>query len=183
MNTNQLIIVKGEDQTSEVVKWNYDYAKGVVYIVYLNGKEYPYKINDIKIYKDPVNVSVSGKCVYVHEIIKYHVETAQFFGYYCRLIYQNGHTELFLKKYVKIVESALDDQISENCFKYLKEIVGLYDENRRNILAAHYDKIQFVSKESALASFLSGTHNKNKIVGQKNRLYTHLVSISVSQKQ
>ncbi len=173
MNTDQLIIIKGEDKTFEVAKWDHDRRRGVVYILYSTGKFYSYSVKDIKIYKKPCNVAVFGKCIYYSGTIKHNVETVQFFGRYCRLIYQNGQTELLLKKHVKIVESALDDQISLKCFQYLKEIadaVGLCDENERNILATHYDKIDFVNKESVLASFLSGTRHKDKTIGQRKQI-------------
>lgn len=65
---------------------------------------------------------------------------------------------------VKIEESALNNEKSNNCFEYLKQIanaVGLHDELGRNILLKNYERIGFLPKETVLADFLAGKIGPN----------------------
>jgi len=60
---------------------------------------------------------------------------------------------------VKLKYSILSEETSSNCFEYLKriaQIVGLRDPNTSsNILANHYNKIDFIDEECMLSSFLT----------------------------
>ncbi len=186
MDTNELIIVKGQDKTFSIKKWNYNEYKNVIFITYANGKSYPYSLLDVDFYQNPQNMGVSDKRVYCLEQIKSDVETVQLFGPFSRLIFKNGHTETYCSKDIKIVNSALNDKKSNCCFQYLKEIanaIGLRNENNRNILAAHYDKIDFVSEESVLATFLSGKQTEKVVSATKKINIIYPFGFNLSQQQ
>lgn len=155
---NNLIVVKGEDKTASIQSWEFDRYKPVVFITYSNGKCYPYNSNDVLFLKNPKNIAVSGKIVLYKGCAKYGAKTVQLFNSYCRIVYENNYSELCFARDIKIVESVLNDEKSRHCFNYLKDIAvatGL-TVNEHNILAAHYDKIDFIRDDSVLASFLSG---------------------------
>ena len=186
MDTNELIIVKGQDKTFSIKKWNYDEYKKVIFITYFNDRSYPYSLLDVKFFKNPKNVSVSDKRVYYLEHIKSDVEVVQLFGQYSRLIFKNNRTETHFSKEIKIVKSALNDKKSNCCFQYLKEIanaIGLCNENNKNILSTHYDNIDFVSEESILASFLNGKQTKKiaNTTEESNVIYPFGFNLSQQQ--
>jgi hypothetical protein len=76
------------------------------------------------------------------------------------ITYLNGAAYTYNAKNVQIIRSVLSDDKIEGRFKYLKriaEIVGLKDEQGNNILSKRYNNIDFISEESLLAAFLTGT--------------------------
>ncbi len=159
MDLDQLIIVKGEDKTASIEELFFDAKKRVVYVTYSNGKSYPYRSDDLQVFKNPSIVSVADKRVYHGDSLEIDAETVQIFGRYCRIISKSGRTKLFLFDEIKIVRSMLENGRCESRFLYLKELAdatGLYNENGQNILASYYDKIDYVSSESVLADFLNG---------------------------
>lgn len=87
------------------------------------------------------------------------------------ITFYNGKTYSYNKKNVRFVKSALVNPLANNCFKYLLQIaqaVGLDDTNGKNILASRYEKIDYLSKNSMLSSFLLGqlkVSRKNSVEG------------------
>lgn len=180
---NNLIIVKGEDKTASIQSWKFDSYKPVVYITYSNGKSYPYNTNDVLFLKYPNNISIFNQLVLYKGCVQYGVKTVQFFDSYCRLIYRNNHSKLCLVQDIKIIESALSDDKCLNCFNYLKDIAtatGL-TINDYNILAGHYEKIDFIRADSVMASFLSGKRNLSDGSNKKTNIYPFGFNISQQQ--
>jgi len=76
------------------------------------------------------------------------------------ITYRNGATYIYNAKNVRVIRSVLADDKFKGRFEYLKRIaetVGLKDEQGNNILAKRYNNIDFISEESLLAAFLTGT--------------------------
>ncbi|MDE7083287.1 MAG: AAA family ATPase [Clostridia bacterium] len=157
-----LIVVRGEDKTASILSWEFNSYKPVVFITYNNGKSYPYNTNEVLFLKNPKNISVFDKLVFCKGSIKTGVKNVQIFDSYCRICYTKGYSEIYFTRDVKIIDSALKDKKSRNCFNYLKDIAvatGL-TVNNHNILATHYDKIDFIRDDSVMASFLSGKRRR-----------------------
>ena len=180
---NNLILIRGEDKTSSVVSWSFDRYKPVVFITYSNRKSYPYNTNDVKFFKNPENISVADQLVLRNGLPKYDAEMIQIFDSYCRIVYKTGDTELCLRREVKMIDSALKDPKSKSCFDYLKNIalaIGLTVDGY-NILAARYNKIDFIRDDSILASFLSGKRGvSNRDVSGTN---VYPFGFNLSQRQ
>lgn len=177
---NNLIVVKGEDKTASIQSWAFDRYKPVVFISYSNGKSYPYNTNDVLFLKNPKNISVTGKIVLCNGCAKYGAKTVQLFDSYCRIVYETNYSELCFVRDIKIIDSALNDDKSRNCFNYLKDIAvatGLTVDNH-NILAARYEKIDFIRDDSVLASFLSGKRKSSDSNGERTNIYPFGFNIS-----
>ncbi len=91
------------------------------------------------------------------------VLTYEYHGPKCLVIFKSGKSFFYNRKNVRIIESALKDQNTRECFNYLKEIadgvgIKVEFENQKtlNILSYNYEKIKFVDPSSLLASFLAG---------------------------
>ncbi len=155
---NHLIMVKGEDKTHAIKFWKFERDRPIVHITYNNGRSYPYSAYDVAFFRNPKSVTIRDSIVLKRDIPLTNVDYLLFFSQYCRIYYQNGHRELTDSSSIQIVKSVLNLPKPANCFRYLKQIAiqtGLTVEGN-NLLAAHYNKMNFVREDSALASFLSG---------------------------
>ena len=180
---NNLIIVKGEDKTSAIESWRFDKYKPVVFITYKsNGQSYPYNMADVQFFKDPKNLELVGCIALKNGFPASGATNLQFFGDYCRIIYKSGYKELVQSSCVRIVDSALNYPKSKNCFDYLKQIAsvtGIHVDDY-NILAARYERIDFIRDDSILADFLSGKYNEKSIKKKSSIVYPF--GFNLSQK-
>ena len=83
-----------------------------------------------------------------------------------------------------MIDSALNNPKSKDCFNYLKQLaneIGLCGFDGKNILAARYEKIDFVREDSMLAALLSGELSDNAQSVQNTEIYPF--GFNLSQKQ
>ena len=180
---NNLILIKGEDKTASVTTWRFDKHSPVVFITFSGGKEYPYNTADVKFLKNPRVVELENRIALKNGSPLSAAKQLQFFEQYCRVIFKNGYRELVKSSSIRIVESALHQPNSKNCFEYLKQIAirtGLVVEGH-NILANSYENIDFVREDSVLAAFLSGKYKKEQ--EEKNTSIIYPFGFNLSQKK
>ena len=153
-----LIIIKGEDRTDSVA--DFRFAGGKCEIVYSGtpDKTYRYQSSNVEILPlkdriDPARVIVmaNGRSIGdVDEILD--------FGAFYRLV-RSGKKDLSLRREeVRLQHDCLADGKNREVFQYFRETaaaIGLVTENGINILSMQYDKVQKVSEDTALASYLS----------------------------
>lgn len=179
---NNLILVKGEDKTSSILKWEFD-NKNIINITYNNNKEYSYRCSDVKFFKNPKVIKLRSQIVLNNEIPMTGAIELQFFDNYCRVIYFSAFSEIVPSSLVRIVNSAFQSPKSNNCFEYLKQVAkstGI-TVNGSNILANKYEKINFVREDSVLATYLSGEYKKE---GQKKNFpIVYPFGFNLSQKK
>lgn len=180
---NNLILVKGEDKTASVISWRFDPYKPVVFITYSNHGEYPYRTDLVEFHKNPRIIFLEDRIALKDDSPLSGAVQLQYFGRHCRIVYKTGYHELVSASSVRVVASAFHSPESRNCFEYLKQIAivtGLVVE-KRNILAASYEKIGFVREDSVLAAFLSGKYEKAH--GEKHTSIVYPFGFNLSQKQ
>lgn len=105
----------------------------------MDSKKYKILVKGQDVTKDVIDISLAGGKIAIK--------------------YKNGRSYSYNTFNVKVEKSALNDEQSNNCFEYLKQIagaVGLRDDIGRNILLKNYKRIGFLPKEAVLADFLSG---------------------------
>ena len=179
-----LIIVKGEDKTTDIESWKFDVYKPVIYIEYKNGRVYPYNTADVIFLKNPKNIKTVDSLVYCCGQLKFGVLYIQYFYDFARIVYKNNYTEIYDSCDIHIVNSALNDVKSKACFDYLKDIaiVTGITVDGSNILAKRYEKIDFIRDDTVAAAFLSGNLNDN-FIEQKNKNIVYPFSFNISQKR
>ena len=178
-----LMLVKGEDKTASVVSWRFHPYKPIVFITYSNHREYPYRTDLVEFHKNPRIVYLEDRIALKDESPLSGAVQLQYFGRHCRIVYKTGYRELVSASRVRIIVSAFHSPECRNCFEYLKQIAivtGLVVE-KRNILAASYEKIDFVREDSVLAAFLSGKYENDP--GEKNTSIVYPFGFNLSQKQ
>ena len=153
-----LIIIKGKDQTDSVASFQFLGDKCEIAYTSAPNKSYSFQSNNVKILPlqkkiDPAQVIVAANGQTISEID----ELLDFGGYY--RIVRNGKKDLsFRRNEVQFQQNCLADGKNLEAFQYFKETtaaISLVTENGINILSMQYDKIQQVSEDTVLASYLA----------------------------
>ena len=153
-----LIIIKGKDQTDSVASFQFHDGKCEVVYTSAPNKTYGFQSSNVEILPlqkkiDPAQVIViaNGQAISgIDEILD--------FGGYYRIV-RNGKRDLsFYRSEVQFQQNCLADGKNQEAFQYFKETaaaISLVAENGINILSMQYDKIQQVSEDTVLASYLA----------------------------
>ena len=152
---NNLILIKGEDKTQSVNSVSFD-QYGSVQVTFNSGKTYSYKKANVRILKNPKITLLQNRIALRNDVPLSGADMVQFFDEWCRIIYQKGYHELTRSSEIRIVESALSNPTSQNCFDYFKQIAartGLKVEGH-NILASRYEKIGYIRDDSIVSDCL-----------------------------
>ena len=153
-----LIIIKGKDQTDSVASFQFHDGKCEVVYTSAPNKTYGFQSSNVEILPlqkkiDPAQVIVIANGQVISEID----ELLDFGGYY--RIVRNGKRDLsFRRSEVQLQQNCLMDGKNQEAFQYFKETaaaISLVAENGINILSMQYDKIQQVSEDTVLASYLA----------------------------
>ena len=153
-----LIIIKGKDQTDSVASFQFHDGKCEVVYTSAPNKSYSFQRSNVEILPlqkkiDPAQVIVTANGQTISEID----ELLDFGGYY--RIVRNGKRDLsFRRNEVQFQQNCLKDGKNQETFQYFKETaaaISLVAENGINILSMQYDKIQQVSEDTVLASYLA----------------------------
>lgn len=178
-----LVLIKGEDKTSSIASWRFDMYKPVVYITYKQRKTYPYNTADVRFLQNPKIVTLNDSIALKNDEPISGAVSLHFFNKYCRIVYKSGYREVVKSDCIKVIESALKNSKSKECFEYLKQLatqVGLVVDGQ-NILAKRYEKIDFVREDSVFAAFLSGKYTKDFV--EKNTSIVYPFGFNLSQKK
>lgn len=180
---DQLLIANGVDITGSVQSYYFQYDK--CHIKFINtDKVYSYNASNVQILNlqqriDPKNTIVfaSGrKITDIDEILD--------FGPFYRIVLKNKDILRFNQSEVKIIYNCLADEEIESLFDYFKETakrVSLVTDDGDNILYKQYEKISFVSNDTALASYLNTANYPQQYSVQSLLIYPF--GINQSQKQ
>lgn len=179
----QLLIANGVDITDSVQSYYFQYGKFHIKFINTN-KVYSYNASNVQILNlqqriDPKNTIVfaSGrKITDIDEILD--------FGPFYRIVLKNKDILRFNQSEVKIIYNCLADEEIESLFDYFKETakrVSLVADGGDNILYKQYEKISFVSNDTALASYLNTANYSQQYSVQSLLIYPF--GINQSQKQ
>ena len=182
-NIHELVIIRGEDQTRSVRRVGINYERNSIFVVFNNNKIYNYAIGDVLHYTKSRITFADNRIILKDGAPLYNVEKVLDFGPYTRILYKSGFSEVFSSVRIKIVSSVLEEPAAKNTFEYLRQIAvhtGLVVDGR-NILAAHYEKIDFIRDDSVLASFLTGKYPADQDSDTDNIVYPF--GFNLSQKK
>jgi superfamily I DNA and/or RNA helicase len=183
INTDKnLILIKGEDQTTHINSWRYE--NGSIKITYINGKTYPFSYSNVEFYKNPYQIDITNNVILKNKTPLTNIVRALQFDRHTRIYYKSGFIETLINRDISFIKSALNNTKSKNCFNYLKQIaytISLHADDGSNILGKRYEKIDFIREDSVLSSFINGgTCNSGKMNGM-NIVYPF--GFNISQKQ
>lgn len=178
-----LVLIKGKDKTASVKSLRFSRSRSAVFVKCNNEKEYTYSITDVQYLECSRTVVLDKRFVLKDDIPLFGAACIQYFGECCRIIYLTGYKELICTSRIRIIESALAEPASKNCFDYLKEIaseIGLVIDEH-NVLEHYYNTIDFVRNDSILAAFLNGKYTKESC--EKEGVVIYPFGFNLSQKK
>lgn len=165
INDFVLLIVKGENKTSQIKSYQYNPATKKWDIVFSNDKLYSYAYdNVVKLeYKekiDPANIHITHGNHHldnIRSIWSFRDKNSRY--EYWKIRYNTGFESVYDRTKLEVVRNCLTDNKSNNTYSYLKELSRLFDavknDQGENVLEKRISNISYVGENSALALYLS----------------------------
>lgn len=155
----QLILISGKDKTADIHHLDFEGTKCNV-TFNSSPKSYPYNRSNVEVFELKAEISPQQYLVITNSRRYSDYEYLLDFDQWYKIIFRD-RVELYRKDQVKLMENCLANRVCHDRFDYFKsvaEATSIEIENGYNILAAQYNKISSVSKETTAADFLSDTH-------------------------
>ena len=164
MNTRyNMVIIKGEIKTSEIMSCIYNKDTKKWDVKFSNGKTYSYGDSNVEKLAEPAvlnpnmyRISRKGRELFGITAIYVFKGTHDSYWHIC---FGDGSERDYRQSDLNIVESCLRQSQSANVFEYIKQIAALSDikneETGEKLLAKKFEKISFVGNDVALAKYLN----------------------------
>ncbi len=164
MNSKKnMIIIKGEIKTSEIISCKYNPNTKKMDVKYSDGSMRSFEYSNVEWLKEPIvlnpnmyRISREGRAFFNIEAIYVFRSTYESYWHIC---FGNGSERDYCQKDLNIVESCLNQSQAVNVFDYIKQIAHLSDLRNENtgekMLVKKFDKISFVGNDVALAKYLN----------------------------
>lgn len=157
-----LVIIKGKDQTDSVASFRFHEEKCEITYINAPEKTYSFQSSNVQILPLKKHIDLTQTIVSVNGQTMNEIDDLLDFGTYYRII-RNGKKDLTYKSsLVELQSNCLAIDKNREVFQYFKEIaekIGLVTENGINILAMQYDRIQKVSGDTILSTYLEPKKN------------------------
>ena len=161
-NKRFMIVAKGEIITNKVVRCTPNFATRKYDITFDNGSSYSYLMQNILFMTNPkilkpedfLIVTPDGKNLFD---INWIYEFTGGGEIYWHLVFNDFELD-YRKSELAIRENCLKDKKSDEIFQYLKEVAALStikNDNNELVLKKYYEKINFISNNTALSKFLN----------------------------
>lgn len=178
-----LIIVKGQDKTADILSWEYN--SGYILITFVRGNQtYKYQSSNVSFYKNPEELSPSDYRILKNGKIIGNVVRIQQFDHHVRVFYRKKEHETFRRDSVVLMPSCLRETKVKSRFSYFRDLAHidpLLGTDGVPILGKRFDKINFIRDDSILSVYLRGQPFKNKTPSFQAIYYPF--GFNISQKQ
>src|SRR3712207_532669 len=160
---NNMVIIDGKIRTSEIISCVYNENLEKWSIKFLGGEKY-YSYGDSKV-EHLMNPKILDPNMYQikkEEQELFHVTAIYEFkgrkNLYWHICFRDGSERDYSREELHIFESILNQNHSKNVFEYIKQIAKLSDirneETGEKLLAKMFEKLFFIRREVALATYL-----------------------------
>ena len=163
MNSNErMIIAKGKPVSADVLSCQFNYSSRMWDITSKNGKTFHYHAQSVMILNNPVRVDPkayqirhNGKSLdNISSILAYKDAEKE----YWHICFWNGYEHEYCKDELELNKSVFSYQNARQVFEYLRAVAGYVSvrtEDGTEILAKQYEKISFLSDDTAAAVYLN----------------------------
>jgi superfamily I DNA and/or RNA helicase len=162
---NNLILIKDEDKTQNIV--NCKYINGKYEVVFNTSSQiYSYSYLSVKWIRNPQNIDISSVKISHGGKVLFDIKQILQFEDYYRVFFGNGKISLYNKRDLTIEKNSLQNKSTSNCLEYFKCIAGkvsIINDDGKNILSNQFEKIDFISSKTALATYLNPDNQTLKI--------------------
>lgn len=165
-----LILIDGKAKTSEIDECRFISSRGYYEVKFSKSQNlYKYKWERIIWMKNPVKLNHKDYKIVYHgslctNISKLLLFTSGFRKFY-HIEYLSGSTSDYSEDEIEIIKSCLAEEKSGNVFSYFRDVANvnpLITEEGKILLAAQYEKIDFINEITAAAPYLYPLKYKNQ---------------------
>ncbi len=163
LDTSQnLIVINGRIRTSQIESCRYEAPSRYRIVFAGNPKEYAYGADKVLWLKNPESLVPAiyqlahngRRLTNIAAIFKF----CDYTQTYWHIRFENGTEKSYKGSDLQVTASCLADPASHNIFRYLQQVAAanaLPGDDGTALLAKQYDKVRFVSDETALATYLN----------------------------
>lgn len=179
LDTSQnLIVINGCIRTAQIEICRYK-APNRYYIVFAgNTKEYTFLVDKVLWLKNPESLDPAvyqlahngRRLTNIAAIFRFRDYTQT----YWLVRFENGTEKSYKGSDLQVSGSCLVDPASNNIFQYLQQVAAanaLMGDDKKALLAKQYDKVRFVSDETALATYLNPGLFKPQTYAKRRLIY------------
>lgn len=170
---NNLILVKGEDKTDNIASCNY--LNGKYQITFSNSpKIFNYDHLNVKWLRNPQSINTNIVKISKNGVAFFSILEILQFENFWRICYDNGNSRVYDTKELTIEVNVLSNQQANNCLDYFKQIaekISIKTDDGKNILSKQFEKISFVSPNTALADYLNATNKSSTKLDVNSPIY------------
>lgn len=179
LDTSQnLIVIDGRIRTTEIESCRYEAPNRCCIVFVGNPKEYAYRADNVGWLRNPEALNPTDyrlvhnerRLTYIAAIFRFR-DNSQV---YWHIRFENGAERSYKSSDLQITSSCLADPASHNIFQYLQQVAAtnaLPGDDGTALLAKQYDKVRFVSDETALATYLNPGLFKPRTYAKRQLIY------------
>lgn len=180
---NNLILIKDEDKTNSIV--NCKYIDGKYEVVFNTSPQtYRYSYLNVRWMRNPQNIDTNSVKVSRNGKVLFDiVQILQFENYY-RIFFGNGKISTYNICDLVIEKNSLLNKCTSDCLEYFKHIadkVSITTDDGKKILSDQFEKLTFVSPNTALATYLNPDNQMLKTVAPPSLCYPFGCNLSQIQ--
>ena len=160
--TKNMLVANGRIITPDVVSCQYNPTTRQYDVRFQNGKIYHYNYTNLHWLKEPKILNPELYKLYRNDTELFHIEALYVFSdqynTYWHVCFEHGLERDYFSTDLVVETSCFSDEVSKNVFEYLKQIadlVSLRTEDGTKLLSQQYEKIDFISKDKAIAPYLN----------------------------
>lgn len=151
-----LILIKDEDKTARIIYC--ENSKGKCKVTFDNNKTYTYNRANVNWIRHPIEINAETNIIYENnQPISGAIKILKF-EEHVKVCFKSGYKKLYHISNIKIEETCLKNEISNNCFEYLKKLaakVSITLNDDSSFLSKQYNKIKNISPRSVLSAYLN----------------------------
>ncbi len=166
--TKNMLVANGRIITPDVVSCQYNPTTRQYDVRFQNGKIYHYNYTNLHWLKEPKILNPELYKLYRNDTELFHIEALYVFSdqynTYWHVCFENGSERDYFAEDLVVETSCFTDEASKNVFNYLKQMAFLGElraEDGTKLLQRQYEKLTFVSKDSAVAAYLNPQEYNN----------------------
>lgn len=186
-----LIIVKGEDKTTQIEQLYENNEEKIDIKYYKNEKIYTYSSTNIIIRKQATIMDFSEKNIYYKNQIIFNIKKIIRFEEFIKIIYENEGTEIFRYSDISFKSNILKDT-NKNVIEYFRSISNYVknvdDESEKeensqqeSFLKREYEKLNYIRDDSILNYYINKKELIEPKIEEKSIIYPF--RFNLSQKQ
>ncbi|MGH4121852.1 MAG: AAA domain-containing protein [Clostridium sp.] len=163
-----LILIKDEDKTDRIIYC--ENSKGKCKVTFDNNKTYTYNRANVNWIRNPIEINAETNIIYENnQPISGAIKILKF-EEHVKVCFKSGYKKLYHISNIKIEETCLKNEASNNCFEYLKKLaakVSITLNDDSSFLSKQYNRIKNISPRSVLSAYLTSQDLEKRVNGNQ----------------